>query len=124
MGVIPIVSVALLTAASPSPSPPATPVWSDEKLLAYASSKYDKRAMMNKHEILGTHKAVRLVADFPCSDICPDYTVRIIHYELDEGQSCAAAGGLEEAILVPVGIAATKKTFCVPKVLKERAASR
>ena len=51
------------------------------------------------------------------ADVCPKYTVRIIHYELPEGMSCATAGGVEESVPVPVAITVMQKTFCFPKPL-------
>lgn len=102
---------------SPAPSP-APRAWTDEELLAYAASDYVKRDMMHKHEVLGTHNGVALVADFPCSDLCPANTVRIIHYQLGEGQQCSAAHGAKQDLPVPMGIGGGLKAFCVPKVLK------
>ena len=49
----------------------------------------------------------------------PDYTVRIIHYDLKEGQACSEAKGIERIVLVPVGIGRTEPTFCFPAILVE-----
>jgi 5,10-methylene-tetrahydrofolate dehydrogenase/methenyl tetrahydrofolate cyclohydrolase len=58
-----------------------------------------------------------VIAEFICSDVCPDYTVRVIRYELKKDQTCSRVGGVEKALRIPVGIAATDKKFCFPKVL-------
>ena len=91
----------------------------DRRLLDYASRSYDKRAMMHKKVPLGAHNGVPLVAEFPCSDICPDYTVRIIHYDLKEGQACSQAKGIEKTVLVPMGWGRGERSFCFPAVLVE-----
>jgi len=91
----------------------------DRRLLDYASRPYDKRAMMGTKASLGLHNGAPLVAEFPCSDICRDYTVRIIHYDLKEGQACSQAKGVEKTVWVPVGIGRTERSFCFPTVLVE-----
>ena len=101
---------------NPSPQIDASGDLSDAALMAYASHSYDKRSNMNTHLALGKNRAVPLVADFPCSDVCPDYTVRVIHYDVPVS-SCSDAGGVLKSLTVPVGISATEETFCFPKVL-------
>lgn len=91
----------------------------DAALHAYAASPLDKAAMMGKTIALGIHAGTPVVAEFPCSDVCPQYTVRIIHYALPPDADCAAAGGIEKKVLVPVAITVLPKTFCVPKALAE-----
>jgi hypothetical protein len=88
----------------------------DAALQAYAARTFDK-AMMGQTVELGRHHGVPVVAEFRCGDVCPQYTVRIIHYRLPEGADCAAAGGVEKSVLVPVAIAMMQKNVCVPKVL-------
>ena len=89
----------------------------DVALQAYAAQPFDKRAMMGRTVELGRNHGMSVVAEFPCADVCPQYTVRIIHYRLPEATDCAAAGGVEQSVGVPVAIAVLPKTFCVPKVL-------
>lgn len=110
-------SASACASASPSPRP-----LRDADLTRYAATPFDKRAKMFKHEQLGLHHGVMVVADFPCGDICPDYTTRVIHYDVAPGPACVKAGGVEEARLVPRSIAVMRQAFCVPKVLagKER----
>ena len=94
----------------------------DAALAAYAAKPFDKRAMMGTTAELGRNHGVSVVAEFPCADVCPQYTVRIIHYRLPEGSDCTAAGGVEKTVAVPVAIAVLPRTFCVPKVLVESGA--
>lgn len=97
---------------------PPQPI-SDNALLSYASALYDKSHIEKQRTFLGQLNGTPVVADFICSDLCPTYAVRVIHYELGKDQSCAAAGGIEKAIRVPVSIAAMDKVFCFPKVLTD-----
>jgi hypothetical protein len=89
----------------------------DRRLLDYASRSYDKREMMNTKVSLGVHNGAPVIAEFPCSDICPDYTVRIIHYSLAEGQSCSQVSGVEKSVLVPAGVGRTERSYCFPAIL-------
>ena len=89
----------------------------DAALKAYAAKPFDKHALMGQTVELGRNHGLPVVAEFPCSDVCPQYTVRIIHYRLPPGGDCTAAGGVEETVGVPVAIAVLPKTFCVPKAL-------
>src|SRR5690242_5629979 len=89
----------------------------DAALAAYAAKPFDKQASMGQTVELGRNHGLPVVAEFPCSDVCPQYTVRIIHYRLPGGADCVAAGGVEKSVDVPVAIAVLPKTFCIPKVL-------
>lgn len=107
-------------ALSACASQAATPgVLDDAALTAYAAKPFDKAAMMHSTAELGRHHGQRLVADFPCADVCPQYTVRIIHYVLPDGVTCASVGGVEKDVLVPVAITVRSKSFCVPKVVAD-----
>ena len=105
-----VVAISRFATASEEPS-----TTSESALLAYASASYET---VEKQRVeLGRLNGAAVVADFICSDVCPDYTVRVIHYELQNAQTCRAVGGVEKAIRIPVGIGATDKVFCFPKVL-------
>ena len=88
---------------------------SEEALLAYASAPFDR---VDKQIVsLGQLNGTPVIAEFICSDVCPDYTVRVIRYNLKNDQTCSGVDGVEKALRIPVGIAATDKKFCFPKVL-------
>jgi hypothetical protein len=89
----------------------------DSELVAIMSRDFSKSAMWGETFQLGRHNGVPVVAIHPCSDICPDYTVRIVYYELPPGKSCADAGGRLRLFGVPEGISIRTKEFCVPPVL-------
>jgi hypothetical protein len=94
---------------------------SDRDLRALDAAPFDKRAMMGRHAVLGRHRGVRVVADYPCSDLCPQYTVRIIHYDVPPGSRCERIGGASVPRRVPVGIGVTMERFCVPRPIAGRA---
>jgi hypothetical protein len=111
-----ILALAACVSPSAAPADPAREL-TDADLTAYAAAPFDHAAMMFKHVVIGLNHGVPVVADFPCSDVCPDYTTRIIHYDLDPGPKCVAASGAVVTRMVPVSIAVMQKQFCVPKVL-------
>lgn len=122
---IPPLALALLATATTAAAQPAVTnapavvnALSDATLLAYATSAYDRRQLTALHVVLGQNHGTTVIADFPCSDLCPAYTVRIIHYDVPLS-GCSAVGGVEKAILVPISIASAERTFCFPKVLAD-----
>jgi hypothetical protein len=86
---------------------------------SYASASYDKNHIEKQRVMLGLLAGTPVVADFICSDVCPNYTVRVIHFDLKKDQSCTAADGVEKAMRIPVSIAAMDKVFCFPRVLMD-----
>jgi hypothetical protein len=104
-------------AASLADPSPGQSVLTDAALVAYAAAPFDKTAMMGRRVDLGRHRGVPVVAEFPCSDVCPAYTVRIVHYAVAPGAACDAAGGVTEAREVPYGIATHEEPFCIPRPL-------
>src|SRR5581483_10984142 len=91
----------------------APPTLTDADLVAYAAKPFDKAAMAFKHVVMGVHHGITVLADFPCSDVCPQYTRRIVHYDLDPGPGCEAKGGVTETRFVPVSIATAPRSFCI-----------
>jgi hypothetical protein len=64
----------------------------DAELLAYSERPFDKAEMMLKTVVLGSHHGNKLVAECPCSDVCPAYTTRVIRYELKAGGGALREG--------------------------------
>ena len=88
----------------------------DRDLIRYAASKLDPRTMMGRQVVLGRHRGTLVVADFPCGDVCPQYTRRIVHYDVPV-ERCAAVRGAVVSELVPRGPAVMPRPYCEPKVL-------
>jgi hypothetical protein len=90
---------------------------SDADLLSYASSSFDQRAMEGKSVVLGVHQGVSVVAEFPCADLCPNNTVRVIHYDVAGETECAQKGGLPRTLWVPEGVGNVPRIYCLPRVI-------
>jgi hypothetical protein len=86
-------------------------------LQAWANRSWDKAALMDVTVEVGRYRGMPVVAEHPCADVCPQYTVRIIHYRLPPDVSCASVGGVEKEVLVPFAIAVRSETVCVPDAL-------
>jgi len=96
-------------------------VFSDQDVLNEANidvQLYWEKPNLVSHQI-GTHNGISLWVFFACSDLCPFYLVRIIHYWVPTGLTCADVGGVEVEKSVPFGIGLARKTFCVPPVLQD-----
>ena len=112
-------AIVLVTALAAALSAPADTL-SDRALIAYAKRPYDKARMENRRVVVGIYHGAKVVADFPCSDICPAYTVRIIHYDVAPGADCDRIHGRTVERMVPVSIAVVRQSFCAPAVLADR----
>ena len=91
---------------------------SDKELLRYAKSPFNKGEMMFKNIIIGKHNGIPVRVTFPCSDICPGNTMRVIRYDVDIPE-CENIGGLVKTIFIPRGIALMPEEFCFPKPIVE-----
>jgi hypothetical protein len=105
----------LLSAAASGPARSL----SDADVLKYASTLYDKAAVWNTRMVLGNLNGVDVVVEHPCSDVCPDHTVRVVRFAVLPGASCKAVGGVEKSLEIPEGIGVADKVFCFPRVLVE-----
>ena len=66
--------------------------------------------------MLGTHHGIPVVVSYTCSDLCPDYTKRVVRYNLLPGPECEQAGGISKDIVVPRGIGTGRRRYCIPAV--------
>jgi hypothetical protein len=115
---MPVVSAAVagwmaLAAASPSARPPRL---SDAQLLRFARSRFDPFARTDRVRVLGVHRGTLVVVDYPCGDVCPAYTKRIVHYDVAP-EGCARVGGTIVNELVPRGPAVMPRPYCEPTVI-------
>lgn len=99
------------------PAAASTDILSDGDLVSRASS-----AFANKEppadRILGIHRGQMVMLDVRCADVCPNYTVRIIHYA--GAPNCTQLGGDIVSVDVPRSITTGPEKFCVPHVLVSR----
>jgi hypothetical protein len=88
----------------------------DNDLVARANAAMSvKEAPVDR--MLGVHKGEPVIVDIRCNDVCPQHTVRIIHYTVDVGPVCTKLGGDTAAISASFSITAIKQNFCIPHVL-------
>ena len=91
----------------------------DDQLVAKATAVFANKDGPVE-PLLGTHHGARVVVLVACGDICPAYTVRVIHYDKSETKTCAQLGGHDVSVIVPHGIAAGPEGFCVPDPLYKK----
>ena len=65
---------------------------------------------------LGTHHGIPVIVSYTCSDLCPDYTKRVVRYNLSPGPECERAGGISRDIVVPRGIGTGLRRYCIPAI--------
>ena len=106
----------LLLLLAPAPQG-SGPLLTDADIASYAARPWDKAAMMDRHLLLGFHNGGRVVVDFPCGDVCPAYTTRVIHYAVDPGPGCGGLGGVQRHAVIGSGASSYRRAFCVPAVL-------
>ena len=95
---------------------------SDADLVKYATPFHGSRnwaSFPKDGAVIGTHKGSRVVATVRCSDLCPQYTRLVIHYDVKPGADCRAAGGHDAQVMMPIAIAVHNETFCVPVALEK-----
>lgn len=118
-GLIGVRNAAFLAVAASSLAPAAGETLSrltDRDIRALAQQSFDKRTMMGKRLELGRHNGVPVIAEFPCSDVCPEATRRILRYEVDLAR-CDQIDGRLVATFVPRGIGTQRRLFCVPSAI-------
>jgi hypothetical protein len=89
---------------------------SDAQLVRYAASPFDKRKRMFSREVVGLHRGILVVADYPCGDVCPAYTRRIIRYDVPLAD-CARRGGVLVSERIVRGIGTANIQICKPPIL-------
>jgi hypothetical protein len=89
---------------------------SDSDLIRLAAQSYDKSRMMNKSNLVGSHRGTAVRVDYFCGDICPDYTTKVIHYDAAPG-ACPKESGEVLHVGVPGAASVMLRPFCFPRVL-------
>jgi hypothetical protein len=95
---------------------PLAPI-EDRFLLDFVRQDFDPMSDRTRWpRTLGMHHGVPVIVSYTCSDLCPDYTKRIVRYNLLPGEECAQAGGISKDIVVPRGIGTGLRRYCIPAV--------
>lgn len=93
-----------------------TPI-DDAALIAFVRQKFDPMSDRLKWpRTLGMHNGTPVMVYYTCSDVCPNYTKRVVRYNVLPGPACERAGGVAKEIVVPMGIGAGRRRFCIPEV--------
>ena len=89
----------------------------DAGLIAVVKTPFDPMSDEHKWKLaVGLHRGVPVVASYTCSDLCPQYTKRIIRYNVTAGPECDRVGGVSKDIVVPIRIGAGPRRYCLPAV--------
>jgi hypothetical protein len=113
-----VAASACLTESPPGDEASGEPAaLSEAFLLEYATTPYKKAVHGEGREVLGKLNDVGVVVDFICGDVCPDATVRIIHFDVEPGPQCTDAGGVERSLFVPVAFGVVERAYCFPGIL-------
>jgi len=91
---------------------------SDNDLLDYVNSDFDKEKMMNKEIIIGQHNGIPVRASFPCADMCPDRTTKVVSYDLEISE-CQKKGGVVKSTSTPSLSGTSSIELCFPKIIVE-----
>ena len=113
-----VVFAALLLMGSCSKSAPAPKPITDADIVALASKPFTPpKDRIPDTYVLGIHNGTKVIVEFRCGDVCPQYTSRHIHYDVEPGPVCDKIGGRKRTETLVQGIGLVRKDFCVPAVL-------
>ncbi|WP_201556646.1 hypothetical protein [Psychrobacter sp. 72-O-c] len=92
---------------------------SDAQLISIAQQDSRKPVKGQPNLVIGVHKGTKVIEEFHCSDLCPENTVRIVHYDVSETATCDSVGGVTKSVLIPIAITVMPKKYCFPKVIAD-----
>ena len=86
-------------------------------VLAFVKEPFDPMAKGRRRlRTLGMLHGVPVVVTYTCSDLCPNYTWRIVRYNVIAGPECDRIGGISKEMVVPRGIGAGRRLYCIPAI--------
>lgn len=86
---------------------------SDEELREIARRPIEESEINQVDAIVGRHHGAPVRMTVRCGDICPDYAVRIVRYEVDAA-ACPQVGGTVVRRGVPSAAAVMLVDMCLP----------
>ncbi|CAM4019735.1 Lipoprotein [Psychrobacter arenosus] len=111
--------ISLMALASCVSAPTNENTMTDAQLVQLAKQTDRKPVEGEPNLVVGVHNGTKVIEEFHCSDLCPQNTVRIVHYDVASGPTCDAIGGVTKSILVPIAITVMPKAYCFPKVIAD-----
>ena len=112
-----IISLTALVSCVSAPTNENT--MTDAQLVQLAKQTYRKPVEGEPNLVVGVHNGTKVIEEFHCSDLCPQNTVRIVHYDVAAGPTCDAIGGVTKSILVPIAITVAPRPFCLPQAIAD-----
>jgi hypothetical protein len=91
-------------------------VLTDADVTALLTKEFDLYKVSGTQVVIGQHEGYSVIADFPCSDVCPMNTIKIIRYNVEAFQ-CSITEGKVEELLTPTSISMGTKQYCVPEII-------
>jgi len=98
-------------------SPTNENMLSNAQLINIAQQDSRKPVEGEPNLVIGVHNGTKVIEEFHCSDLCPENTVRIVHYDVPETATCDGIGGVSKSVLVPIAITVMPREYCFPKVI-------
>jgi hypothetical protein len=115
------VALMLVAMSCEASGPPMPKQITDADIVALASKPFKPpQDRIPDTYVLGIHNGVKVIVEFRCGDVCPQYTSRHIHYDAVPGLTCDKIGGRVRTETLVQGIGVVRKDFCVPAVLVEK----
>lgn len=111
--------ISLMALASCVSAPTNENTMTDAQLVHLAKQTDRKPVEGEPNLVVGVHNGTKVIEEFHCSDLCPQNTVRIVHYDVAAGPTCDAIGGVTKSILVPIAITVMPREYCFPNVIAE-----
>lgn len=111
--------ISLTTLASCVTAPTNENTMTDAQLVQLVKQTDRKPVEGEPNLVVGGHNGTKVIEEFHCSDLCPQNTVRIVHYDVAAGPTCDAIGGVSKSILVPIAITVMPREYCFPKVIAD-----
>lgn len=117
-----ILITSLSACVSPSLNNDPTPnkaILSDAELITVAQNDDRQPLPDTSKSVIGVHNGIDVVEEFVCSDVCPENTLHLVYYDIEDSAECARVGGVIKTILTPVAITVMPKPYCLPEVIAD-----
>ncbi len=86
---------------------------SDDELREIARRPIEESEVNHIDAIVGRHHGVPVRMTVRCGDLCPDYSVRIVRYDIDPA-ACPGVGGTIVRLGVPSAASVSLVDMCLP----------
>ena len=91
----------------------AKPQVREAELLAFAQTPVSPEEYWGGDASLGFLDGTEVILGYPCSDLCPNYMVRVIRLEVPVTRTCSQVGG----VFREVNVGGFDTRYCFPRIL-------